>query len=178
MKKSDIGAIPPYYERYSNLVDEDAELSQAFDRSVQQLENLDKSLLTMLGRKTYAPGKWTIKEIFQHLVDWERILSYRALLYARNKGAVGQEIDGDLFAANMNAEQRAIEELIDELKIVRSATRAMFESFDAPVLLNTGVCWKYEMSVLAMGFTIIGHQIYHLKIIEEKYFPLVRTTGL
>ena len=127
----------------------------------------------MLDGRTYAPGKWTVRESFQHLIDWERILSYRALLYARNKGSVGQEIDGDLFAANMNAGQRTIEELIDELKIVRRSTVAMFESFDAPVLLNTGICWKYEMSVLAMGFTIIGHQIHHIQIIEEKYYPLL-----
>lgn len=172
MKKSDINPMPEYFEKYINQVD-DAELSQAFDRSIQQLERLDKSLLTMLDGRTYAPGKWTIKEIFQHLIDWERILSYRALLYARNKGSVAQGIDGDLFTANMNAERRAVEELIDELKTVRRSTEAMFESFDEGILLNTGICWKYEMSVLAMGFTIIGHQIHHLKIVEENYFPLV-----
>lgn len=178
MKKSDINPMPEYFEKYINAVvineEEDAELLQAFDQSIRQLENLDKARLTMLGSKTFAPGKWTIKEIFQHIIDWERILSYRALLFARHKGSIAQEVDGDLFAANMNAEaRRTIDELIDELKIVRAATKAMFESFDEEMLLGTGICWKYEISVLAMGFTIIGHQMHHLRNIEEKYLPLI-----
>jgi hypothetical protein len=172
MKKSDIKEMPEYFDRYINLVDE-VELSQAFVQRRQQLGNLDKILLAKLGGKRYAPGKWTIKETFQHVIDWERILSYRALLYARNKGAASQDIDGDLFAATMNAERRTIDDLIDELKILRASTAAMFESFDDRMLMNTGVCWKYEISVLAMGFMIIGHQIHHLKIIEEKYLPLL-----
>lgn len=172
--------MPEYFDRYINLVDE-VELEQAFVQSGQQLDKLDKSLLTKLDGKRYENDKWTVKETFQHLIDWERILSYRALLYARNKGAASQDIDGDLMAANMNAERCSIEELIDELKTVRASTTAMFASFDDETLQNTGINWKYEISVLAMGFMIIGHQIHHLKIVEEKYYPLVsesRTTAI
>ena len=172
MKKSDINPIPEYFDRYINRV-ETVELRQAFVRSGQQIEQLDKNLLVEFDGKRYAPGKWTVKETFQHLIDWERILSYRALLYARNKGAASQDVDGELFAANMNADRRTIDELIDELQNVRASTKAMFESFDDEILLNTGICWKYDVSVLAMGFIIIGHQIHHLKIIEDKYFPLI-----
>ena len=72
----------------------------------------------------------------------------------------------------MKADQRAIESLIDELKITRLSTEALFESFDDEALQNTCINWKYEISVLAMVFTIIGHHIHHLKIIEERYYPL------
>jgi hypothetical protein len=173
MKKSDINPMPPYFERYINLVHA-VELKQAFEQCEWQLARLDKNLLTKLGNKRYAPGKWTVKEIFQHLIDWERILAYRALLFARQKGSASQDLDGDSFAANMNAERRTIDRIVDELKIVRVSTQAMFESFDDEMLSSSGICWKYEMSVLATGFTIIGHQIHHLKIIEEKYFPLLK----
>jgi len=73
----------------------------------------------------------------------------------------------------MKADQRTIDNLIDELKITRLSTKALFESFDEESLQNTSVNWKYEISVLAMGFTIIGHQMHHLKIIEEKYYSLL-----
>ena len=159
--------MPEYFERYINLVD-DVELSQAFDGSVRQLETLDKSLLEKLEGKRYAPGKWTVKETLQHLIDWERILSFRTLLFARKEGSVPQSVDGDLLAANMNADRRTIDSLVDDLRITRISTRAMFESFDGQMMLSAGICWKYEISVLAMGFNIIGHQIHHLKIIEEK----------
>ena len=73
----------------------------------------------------------------------------------------------------MKAEKRTIDDLIEELKNTRLSTKAMFASFDDDTLLSMGTNWKYEMSVLAMGFMIIGHQKHHWKIIEEKYFPLV-----
>ncbi len=172
MKKSDINPLPEYFDRYINLVD-DVELPQAFDLSVQRLNALDESLLTNLGDKKYAPDKWTVKEIFQHLIDWERILSQRALLFARIPNSTAQSVDENQLAAKMNAERRMVGALIDELKIVRASTAAMFESFEDEMLNNTGTNWKSKMSVLATGFTIVGHQIHHFRIIEEKYLPLV-----
>lgn len=163
--------MPEYFDRYINLSD-DVELSEAFEKSVEQLNNLDKNLLIKLDGKIYAPDKWTVKEIFQHIIDWERILASRTLLFARQDCSISQSIDENLLAANMNAESRAIDELIKELKIVRDSTVVMFESFDDSMLLRKGTNWKYEMSVLAMGFNIIGHQLHHFKIIEDKYFPL------
>lgn len=160
-----------YFERYINTVD-NTELPAAFDQSVRQLEALDKSLLASLDDKKYTPDKFTVKDIFQHLIDWERILSFRALLFARGEAAVSQEIDENLLAAKMNANRRTMDDLIEEIKIVRLSTKAMFASFDDEILMNIGTNWKYEMSVLAMGFTIVGHQNHHLKIVEEKYLPL------
>jgi hypothetical protein len=172
MKKSDINPMPPYFDHYINLV-ADVELPQAFAESIQQLNEIDKDLLKSLESRSYAPNKWTVKGILQHIIDWERILSYRALLFARNEGSVPQGIDEKLLAANMNAEERSIDELIDELKVVRAATKSMFGSFNDEVLQNKGTNWKYEISVLAVGFTIIGHQIHHLKTVEERYVPLL-----
>jgi DinB superfamily len=171
MKRSDINPMPRYFDYYINLV-ADVELSQGFADSIQQLNELNQSLLTSLEDRSYAPNKWSVKGILQHIIDFERILSYRALLFARNEGSVPQSVDQELLGANMNAEQRSIEELIDELKIVRASTKSMFGSFNDEMLQNKGTNWKYEMSVLAMGFSIVGHQIHHLKIIEQKYLPL------
>jgi len=172
MKKSDINPMPPYFDHYINLV-ADVELPQAFAESIHQLNEINKDLLQSLESRSYAPNKWTVKGILQHIIDWERILSYRALLFARNEGSVPQGIDEKLLAANMNAEERSIDELIDELKVVRAATKSMFGSFNDEVLQNKGTNWKYEISVLAVGFTMIGHQIHHLKTVEERYVPLL-----
>ena len=172
MKRSDIKTMPQYFEKYINLVD-DVELLRAFDLSVRQLETLDKDLLGKLEGKRYAPGKWTVKETLQHVIDWERILTFRTLLFARKEGSVPQSVDGDLLASSMGADRRLIHSLIDELKLTRLSTKAMFEGFDDDTLQNTGTNWKYEVSVLAMGFTIVGHQIHHLRIIEGKYYPLL-----
>lgn len=172
MKKSDINPLPDYFDRYINLV-ADVELSQAFADSIKQLDELDKNLLEKIGDTKPAPDKWTAKEIIQHVIDFERILSYRALLFARREGLIPQSVDQDLLAENMRAEKRSIESLIAELKAARASTKAMFDGFDEEMLLAKGINWKFEISVLAMSFAILGHQIHHLKIIEENYYPLL-----
>jgi len=172
MKKSDINPMPDYFDRYINLV-ADVELSQAIDDSLRQLDELNGDLLVNLDGKKYAPDKWTVKEILQHIIDFERILTYRTMLFARREGSIPQGVDEAILGVNMNADKRTIDSLIDELKIVRASTKAMFVSFDEEMMQNTGVNWKYEVSVLAMGFSIIGHQIHHLTIIEDKYYPLL-----
>ena len=171
MKRSDILEMPEYFEKYIHQVD-DLELSQAFNESIKQLDELDQNFLARLDGKRYAPGKWTTKETIQHIIDWERILTFRTILFARKEGSVPQGVDGDLLAAHMKAERRELDDLIAELRITRLSTKAMFDGFDDETLQNAGINWKYETSVLAMGFTIIGHQIHHLKIIKEKYYPL------
>jgi DinB superfamily len=124
MKKSDINPMPQYYDRYINLV-ADVELSRAFDDSVRQLERLDRNIYASLDGKTYAPGKWTVKDIIQHLTDVERIMCYRALLFARRDGTVPQGFDQNLFVANARADARPIDDLIDELISVRRATKTV-----------------------------------------------------
>src|SRR5689334_14540890 len=125
MKRSNINPMPEYFERYIHQV-ADVELSQAFDDSIKQLDKLDRNLLMQLDGKRYAPDKWTIKETIQHVIDWERILSFRTLLFARKEGSVPQGVDGNLLAANMDAERRSLDSLIDELKSIRASTKAMF----------------------------------------------------
>jgi len=115
----------------------------------------------------------TVKDIIQHLTDVERIMCYRALLFARRDVTVPQGFDQNLFVANARADAKMIEALIDELVTVRRATKTLYQSFDEQGLRETGTSWEYEISVLALGFTIVGHQIHHLKIIEERYHPLL-----
>lgn len=174
LKKSDINPMPEYFDRYINLAG-DVELARAFDESLEQLEKLDLDLLRRVDGRTYAPGKWTAKTIIQHITDFERILCYRALLFARGDKNRRQGIDESLLAAEAKADARPIEDLIAELKSVRQAAKSLFAGFDEPMLMRTGINWKHEISVLAMGFAIVGHQIYHFDLIEKKYYPLIKS---
>ena len=164
--------MPEYYDRYINLVP-DVELSYAFDDSIRQLDSLDRNLLATLAGKRYAPGKWTVNDIVQHLTDTERIFSYRTLLYARRDGTIPQGFDQNQLVVNAGAGRRSIDELLRELTMLRRATMSMFECFDDETMGCKGICWDYEITVLGMGFNIIGHQIHHFNIIREKYYPLL-----
>ncbi len=172
MLKNQINPMPEFFDRYINLVKEE-NLLEAISHSKLQIENLDLNKLNSIGDKVYQPGKWTIKDIFQHMIDTERIQAYRALRFARFDTTILPGFDEQLYGDRAFAGKRSLEELIQELLLVRESSRVLFESFDAPVLQNTGICFKINMSVLALGFVIVGHQTHHLNVIKERYFPLV-----
>ena len=171
MKRSDIKEFPEYFEYYIKLVD-DIELADAFDKSLKQIDDLDIAQLKRIGLKVYSDGKWSVNKIIQHLIDWERIWCYRTLVFARNEGTVPEGLEQEIMADNSNADELPIEQLISELRVVRLATKAMFASYNLQILKTNCKFYKYEMSVLAMGFNIIGHQLHHLNVIKERYFPL------
>jgi hypothetical protein len=172
MKKSDIKQMPEYFEKYIKQVD-DVELDDAFQRNINKLNSLDIASLESLGDRSYAQGKWPVKDIFQHIIDTERVMGYRTLRYARRDGVIPQGFEQDIFAANANAQHRSLKDIIEEAKQLHQSSRLMFRSFDDETMHATGINWNKEMSVLAMGFLITGHFVHHLKIIEEQYLPLL-----
>lgn len=171
MKKSAISPDPGYFGRYVDLI-ADGELMDALQQSREELEAVDMERWQAVGNRTYAPGKWTLLDIVQHLIDTERIFCYRALRFARHDATPLSGFSQDAFAAHTTARKIAIGKLIGEWKLLRQSTLLMFEGFDDEMLLRTGVCNNTEMSVLAIGFTICGHQHHHLMIAEERYLPL------
>ncbi|WP_229251034.1 DinB family protein [Emticicia sp. BO119] len=172
MKKSDIYPMPEYFDRYINLAD-DVELKKALDISAEELNNLPVEQWETIGDKVYEPGKWTIKDILQHMIDTERIFAYRALCFARGETSRMPSFDEEEYGRNTNANQRTLENLIDELKTNRASFIALYNSFTDEMLLRTGLSFKGIYSVLAIGFIIAGHQRWHLNIIRERYEGLV-----
>ena len=164
--------MPEYFSKYICLVD-DIELDDAFQNNINTLADLDIAGLESLEDNIYAPGKWTVKDIFQHVIDTERVMSYRALRFARNDGVIPQGYDQELFAANANSGHRALGEILEEFMQLHQATRLMFRSFNNETQQFSGINWNMQMSVLSMGFLITGHFIHHMRTIKEKYLPLL-----
>lgn len=117
----------------------------------------------------YAEGKWTIKEIIQHVIDTERIFSYRALRISRNDITALPGFDENDYALNTNANDRHLQSLLTELSIVRQSTLALFKSFSEEQIKRIGIASNNEISVRAIGFIIIGHQKHHQKVFKERY---------
>lgn len=172
MKKSDINPMPEYFDRYINLAD-DVDIKEALAISAEELIHLSLEHWKAIGDKVYAPGKWTIKDIIQHMIDTERIFAYRALCFARGEAARMPSFDEEEYGRNTSANQRTLEDLIDELKINRASIIALYNSFTDEMLLRTGLSFKGTYSVLAIGFITVGHQRWHFNIIKERYEGLV-----
>jgi hypothetical protein len=172
MQRSAINPMPEFFDRYINLVD-DVDIFEAFNRysPVRIISNFTK--LAELGDRVYEPGKWTVKDILQHIIDNERIMSYRALRFARNDATALPGYDQELLAAHTNAINRSLDELFEEFKQVRITSLMLFKSMDGKMMLRSGIASNSQISSLALGFVIIGHAIHHMKVIEDRYFPLL-----
>ena len=171
-KRSDIKRLPEYFDRYINLVD-DIPLLKALNDYGWPLLSSEMENLVALGDKVYAENKWTIKDILQHIIDGERIFSYRALSFARNDRTHLPGFDENAYADETNTDDRSLTELTNEFINVRKSTIDLFNSFSDDQLQRTGISNNREISVLALGFTITGHLIHHMNVIKVKYYPLI-----
>lgn len=173
MKKSDIKKMPQYFDRYINLTDDVAYL-EALNTSLEELVNAPIDKWNALGDKVYAPGKWTVKDILQHYIDTERVFTYRITAIARGDEQAFNSFDEDLFANNAEANRRTIEDLVEELIIMRKGFIKMYQSFTTTMLHRKGRGANgMEYCVLSLGFMIPGHQRWHFKVLEEKYYPFL-----
>lgn len=117
----------------------------------------------------YASGKWTIKELIQHIIDSERIFNYRALRFARNDFTELSGYDHNQYVPQSNANRRKLIQLIKEFELVRESTIMQFDSFDDDILVRKGIANKETVSVRALGYIITGHCSHHCQIIRNRY---------
>jgi uncharacterized damage-inducible protein DinB len=117
----------------------------------------------------YAEGKWTIKEMLLHIIDTERIFSYRALRIARQDTTPMPGYNQDAYVPPSKANERTFQSLINEYQAVRQSTIMLFNSFSEEMLLQIGTASDFPISVRALGFILIGHENHHSEIIRERY---------
>lgn len=158
-----------YYGNYIAQVTDEYTLIEELEISLHRYIKFVQDIPMDKFDYRYAEGKWTIKDIIQHIIDAERIFSYRALRFARNDKAELPGFEENEYVEEANGNQRSIMELLTELSSVRHATLLLFKSFNEEQLCRIGIASNNPMSVRAIGFVIIGHQNHHQKIFEERY---------
>ncbi|MFT3908294.1 MAG: DinB family protein [Ferruginibacter sp.] len=176
MTRSQLSHMPVYFDRYINMTD-DVDISEALQTSLHELENAPIAIWKAIGEKVYAPGKWTVKDILQHLIDAERVFSYRATAFARGEKDV-LPFDEELYAKNTTAATRTIEDLLEEAICLRKSFIYLYKSFNSEMLERMGNGFKGKYSVASIGFIVPGHQRWHFKILEEKYYGLSKNVKL
>tara|TARA_R110002126_G_scaffold291243_1_gene451271 strand:- start:841 stop:1350 length:510 start_codon:yes stop_codon:yes gene_type:complete len=160
----------PYFEQYIQLVSkEQKSILENLEASQKDFEETLRTLPKEKGDFAYAEGKWTLKELIQHIIDTERIFCYRALCFARNDKTDLPGFDQDIFVNNDNANERDYYDLLDEMKTLRTSTIHLFKSFSDDALLRIGIASGNAISVRALGYLFSGHQIHHLNIVKERY---------
>lgn len=117
----------------------------------------------------YAPGKWTVKQVVGHLADVERVMSYRALSIARNDQTPLPGFDENAWVDNAGFASRTLDDLLEELEVVRAATVQFGSHLDADELARRGTANGNPMSVRALFYIIAGHERHHVALFRERY---------
>ena len=168
MSKPIESTFPAYFKKYIDQVDEDI-LKEAFKSQQETIDTFFDAIPEEKTNAGYAPGKWSLKELLQHVIDTERIFNYRSLAFARKETASLPGFEENDYAANSNANERSWKSLCEELKVIRKSTELLFNSFSDEALQSSGLANNKPTTVLAMGFITIGHLYHHKNIVEERY---------
>ncbi len=157
-----------FYHNYIKHAKGDS-VNQVMNDFAAPLKEFYNSLPEEKAGYAYAPGKWTIKELLQHVIDAERIFAYRALCIARKDITPLPGFDENSYAEKSNANSRSIQSLKEEFNAVRNSTNLMLHSFNEDQLNTTGTASNKSITVNAIAFIIYGHLLHHKKILEERY---------
>ena len=168
MPRPDLSRVPEFYHGYINKTKED-DLASALKSSTKGLFDLLQAIPSEKHDYRYAEGKWTVKEVVQHMLDGERVFTYRALRFARKDDTPLPGFDENLFAQTAKADKRSWNDLVDEFAALRKATEAMFASFDKEQLEQSGIASENSTYVLGIGFIVAGHVNHHCQVIRERY---------
>lgn len=159
----------PFYKGYIQLAPKNMTIENALKHSFEAFFNYFNSLTEAQSLFSYAPEKWTLKEVLVHCIDTERIMAYRALCFARNDQTELPGFEQDDYVPQSFANSRELKDLLEEYIAVRKANLLLFNSFDDEILKRTGIANGNKMSVRALGFMISGHELHHLNVCKERY---------
>lgn len=168
MKRPEKNEYAEYYEAYVSLVDE-TDIVTALESQITDLQNLFAVIPEEQGSYAYAEGKWSIKQLVGHLIDGERIFSYRALRFARSDQTPLESFDQDFYTENADFNSVKLADLVEELILLRKANVLFFKNLLPEDWNRTGIASNSEVSVRALAYIIGGHLRHHLRILKERY---------
>lgn len=164
------GEYPHHYEAYiaavpagdllDHLEDQQERIARILDQVPEKLED-----------HRYAPDKWSLKEVFAHVLDTERILSYRLLCIARGEEAPLPGFDQDGYVAAGELAHRSLASLVEEFQVQRAATHTLIANLPASAWGRLGTANHHLMSAAAVAHVIWAHAEHHVDILRSRYWP-------
>lgn len=159
-----------YVQRYLDLIPSENWLKE-MEKSGEKTAAIYSKLSEKQSRFSYAEGKWTLKELLLHLSDTERVFQYRILAIARGDQNELPGFDEDLYANQSFANDRSLNSLIEEYELIRKSSLILLETMNPSALGNIGKANGNQISAETIGKLIVGHNLHHLNVIEERYLP-------
>lgn len=145
------------------------DLIQSLRNRLEETSAVYKSVVPEKEEYRYDTGKWSIKEVLGHIIDTERIFTYRALTFARKDNTLLPGYDQDAYVPHSNAANRTLADIIKEYETVRMSTIYLFESFNPEMLDSNGIANNLNVTPRILGWMTTGHDAHHYKVLKERY---------
>jgi hypothetical protein len=158
----------PYYETYISKVP-DQDLLQLLASQIEVTCAMLRNVPESGADASYAPRKWTVKEVVGHMIDTERIMAYRLLRVARGDTTPLPGFEQDDYVKSANFHLRTLGSLIEEFRLARASTLALLRGLDATTLTRRGAADGKPVSARALAYIIAGHERHHVGILQERY---------
>ena len=168
MQRPESSEYPPFYHGYVSCVPNGPILSQLHQQTGRALEfwrNMDDDKAD----HSYAPEKWTIKEVLGHIIDTERVFSYRLLCFARGEIQPLPGMDQNDYMAEAKHASRLLPNLVEEYQAVRESTLHLVRSLQSTDWDRTGTTSGGHFTLRAQVYILTGHELHHLNVLNERY---------
>jgi hypothetical protein len=157
-----------YYFTYIDQVAH-GDICQLLEAQLPDVLRLARGITEQQSLKRYAPGKWSIRDVMNHLSDCERLFVSRAFWFARGFETPLPSFDQEVAVTAAHADKRPWTDLIAEFEAVRAATIAFFQSLPADAWNRRGIASDNPFTVRALAYMCVGHVVHHMAILRERY---------
>ena len=158
-----------YYSGYLNKLPDTISLIKGYEQGKKDVIDFFTSIPEEKLTYRYLPEKWSIKEVFQHLIDTERVFMYRCFRIARKDATPLSGFDQDTYITPSRADYKSLDQLIKEFEINRNNSISLLQSLSDEDLQFIGNSNGGAMSARAAAFIVLGHDIWHVDIVKERY---------
>ena len=157
-----------FYANYVSLVEE-TDVVSALQNQSKELRELLAGVSTEKENFRYAEGKWSVKELVGHIIDGERVFSYRVLRISRGDQIPLASFEENSYVANSNFSNCSLADLIEEFSLLRASNVLLFKNLTDEAWLRTGTASDATVSVRALAFIMVGHVSHHANILRTRY---------
>ena len=163
------GEYRDYASAYVSLVQEGGRIADYLQAGAATMQALIRAYPPDKLTVPHEPGEWTVQDVLQHVIDQERVFSYRLLAIARGDQASLPGFDQEEYAAAAGANARRLDHLLTEYRAVRDATISLVRALPDAVMSNTGTSDGHPLSARAAAYILVGHELYHLDSLRQNY---------
>ncbi|HFS67001.1 MAG TPA: DinB family protein [Flavobacteriia bacterium] len=159
----------PFYQTYIDKVNLNNTILENLQNSLNEVFSVLGDVSEEQANYSYKKDKWSLKQLLQHIIDTERVMSYRAFAIARNDKNNLHGFDENEYIYNSNASNSNFINLLKEFSLLRKSNIAMFKNFTPKLLSKIGKANNSEINTYTLGYILSGHVYHHLDIVKKRY---------